>query len=54
MKLRRFNEAVAGGLLAVVLYAMISLFAYSWRNPELTQMQVLHDWREALTWSDRG
>lgn len=54
MKFRRFQEAFAGGLLAVVLYSMISLFAYSWRNPELTQMQVLQGWREALTWSDRG
>ena len=54
----KLKEVVVRGLLFVVLFGVVyfvtSMFVYSWRNPELTQRQVLQSWREALTWSDRG
>lgn len=40
----------AAFLLATIAYVSVSLFAYSWRNPELTSMQVLRHVGDAVLW----
>jgi len=37
-------------LILLLMYWSISLFAYSWRNPELTQMQIFKNSWEAMKW----
>lgn len=38
--------------IVVAMYINVSLFAFYWRNPELTQMEVIHNFVNAMLWQD--
>jgi len=48
--MNRLCSVIGFLFLMAVLYHCIATFAYNWRHPELTQMQVLHDIVEAWCW----
>lgn len=44
------TERALQAWIVLALYCGISMFAYGWRNPELTQMQVFQNLFEAVLW----
>ena len=49
---RKLTYAIEALLVGAMLYWAVSMFAYNWRNPELSQMQMLRHIPEALTWQE--
>lgn len=45
------RDLLADLLLTMALYIGLSLFTYGLRHPQMTELQILNHWREALTWA---
>ena len=46
----RVRDLVATLLLAAVIYSIVSCVAYAYRNPEMTQTQLIQHFWDAVRW----
>ncbi len=51
---KKGDDFILAGIKAMItmflIYYCVSMFAHSWRNPEMTEMQIFRDFVAAMRW----